>query len=271
MARQLGTVALLDMKMETGDLAALLDLKPTYSLADLSKNVDRLDEVLLRRTLVEHPSGVHLLSSPKSLNDVDLVTPEGIRQSIRVARASFPSVVVDLDHHFGEDQLETLRHAEVILIVLRLDFTSLKNTAKFLNHLDGLGVPMDRVRVVASRTGQPKEVPIAKVEEALKFKVFLTVPDEPKVVNRANNNGIPVVLDAPSSKVSKALLKLAQSIQAIGASAAAKEPAKPEVGPRPTSPVAAQRVDAPRPTVPTPEARPSPAASLAKVAGNWRS
>ena len=271
MAKQLGSVALVDLKLETGDLAALLDLKPTYSLADLSKNLDRLDEVLLRRTLVEHASGVHLLASPRALADVDLVTPEGVRRAIGLARSSFPSVVVDLDHRFGQEQLEVLRQAEVILLVLRLDFNSLKNAARFLDHLDGLGIPLDRVRVVVNKLGQPKEVPMAKAEEALKQKVFLAIPDEPKVVNRANNNGVPVVLDAPSSRASKCLVKLAQGIQAPAKVEAPKEAGRPEVIPKASNLPAPQRAEPPRRPVQAAYTKPGPVAARARVLGEWRS
>lgn len=222
LAKQAGSAALVDLKLETGDLASLLDLKPTYSLADLCKNIDRLDEVLLRKTLVEHASGVQLLAPPRSLSDVDSISPEGVRQSIALARASFPSVVVDLDHHFGQSPMDVLRKADEILVVLRPDFTSLKNAARFLDHLDGLGILLDRVKVIVNRLGQPKEVPIAKVEEAMKLKVFLAIPEEMKVVNRANNNGVPVVIEAPSSRFAKALLKLAKAVQPETLAAPAK-------------------------------------------------
>jgi pilus assembly protein CpaE len=212
-AKDLESVALIDLKLETGDLAALLDLKPVYSLADLSKNIDRLDRVFFERALVQHACGVHLLSAPYHLADADLVTPEGVRQAIGLARATFPFVVVDMDHTFGEEQLHVLRQADIILLVLRLDFTSLKNAVKFFDHLDGLGLHLDRVRLVVNRFGQPREVPIAKVEEALNSKVFHTIPDDPRTVNRANNYGVPVVLDAPSSRFAKGLSKLAQGIR----------------------------------------------------------
>ncbi len=231
-AKELKSVALLDMKLETGDLAALLDLKPSYSLADLSKNIDRLDQVFFERSLVQHASGVHLLASPKHLADVHLVTPEGVRQAIGLAKASFPCVLVDMDHHFGDEQVQVLRQADLILLVLRLDFTSLKHASRFMDHLDGLGVQMDRVRIVVNRFGQPKEIPLAKVEEALKSKVFHVLPDDPKVVNRANNNGVPVILDAPSSKFSKSLAKLAQSIQADPKLKSGREIGKVERTPR---------------------------------------
>ena len=213
-AKDLQSVALFDLKRETGDLASLLDLKPAHTLADLCRNIDRLDQVSFQRALAPHASGVQLLASPKALGEVELVTAEGVRRSIGLARAMFPAVVVDMDHSFGEEQMEVLRQADVILLVFRLDFTSLKNATKFLDHLDGLGLPLDRVRLVVNRAGQPRGIPLVKAEEALKSKVFHVIPDDPKTVNRANNNGLPVVLDAPSSKFSKSLAKLAQDLQA---------------------------------------------------------
>jgi len=266
MAKQLGSVALFDLKLETGDLAALLDLKPTYSLADLSKNLERLDEVLLRRTLVEHSSGGHLLASPNVLADVDAVKLDGVRRTIGLARLAFPAIVVDLDHRFDPVQVEILRQADVVVVVLRLDFTSLKNTTRFLDHLNGLGIPIERVRLVVNKAGQPREVPLAKAEEALKHKVFLSIPDEPKVVNRANNHGVPVVLDAPSSKTAKCLVKLAQAVQAP----VAKEASRPNPLTKGTHLPASVRVAASRPA-PTAESGHNLVAARARLTGEWRS
>jgi pilus assembly protein CpaE len=234
MARQAGSAALVDLKHATGDLASLLDLKPTYSLADLSKHLDRLDEVLLRRTLVEHTSGVHLLAAPRLLADASAITVEGTREVIRLARSAFPSVVVDLDHDFGDEQVEVLRQADAVLVVLRPDFTSLRNVARFLEHLDTLGIARDRIRVVVNQAGQAGEVSLAKAEETLNTRMISSIPHEPKVVQRAGNNGVPVVLAAPSSKVAKCLVKLAQAIEVVLSQAAepgSKNPEAAKAGP----------------------------------------
>ena len=212
LAKEHKQVALVDMKLEAGDLAALLDLKPTYSLADLCQNAARLDRVLFERSLTRHSSGVHLLAPPDRLADVIHVRPEGVRQVLALARAMFPYVVVDLDHTFRDDQTKVLHQADVILVVLRLDFASLRNTRRTLDHLEQMGIPRDRLRLVVNRHGQPKEVPAAKAEEALGVKISHFVPDDPKTVNRANNNGVPMVLESPSAKVSKSLAKLATSV-----------------------------------------------------------
>jgi pilus assembly protein CpaE len=212
LAREHRTCALFDLKLEAGDLAALLDLKPTHSLAELCQNASRMDRVMFERSLVRHASGVHLLAPPRTFADVVHVNPEGVRQALTLARAMFPYVVVDLDHSFREEQVQVLRQANVILLVLRLDFTSLRNTHRALQFLTGLGIDRQQVRVVANRYGQPREVPAAKAEEVLGQKIANYIPDDPKTVNRANNNGVPVVLEAPRATVSKNLARLAAGV-----------------------------------------------------------
>ncbi|WP_435009918.1 AAA family ATPase [Tundrisphaera lichenicola] len=226
-AKEQKSAALVDLKLETGDLASLLDLKPTHSLADLSRNIDRLDQVFFERALAEHPGGVRLLSPPKSLADIEMVTPEGVLRSVGMARSLFPYVLVDMDHNVRAEQLQILRQADLVLVVFRLDFTSLRNVNRFLDHFDGLGIPMDKIRLVVNRSGQFKEVPPAKAEEALNTKIFHLLPDDPKATNRATNHGVPVVLDAPSSWISKSLVKLAQQIQTPAAGGAVPQPSSP--------------------------------------------
>jgi len=204
--------ALIDLKLHAGDLAALLDLKPIYTLADLCLNVTRIDRVFFERTLIRHPCGIHLLASPRTLADVGHVIPEGIRQALSQALSAFHYVVVDLDHSFREEQTIALRQADVVLLVLRLDFTSLRNTRRALEHLDQIGVSRERVRLVVNRYGQPKELPASKAEGALDMRIAHYVPDDPRTVNRANNNGVPLIIEAPSARITKSVLKLAASV-----------------------------------------------------------
>jgi pilus assembly protein CpaE len=205
-------VALVDLKLEAGDLATLLDLRPTYTLADLSQNVARMDRVLLERSLIRHDCGVHLLAPPRTFADIPYVTPESVDQVLNLARVVFPYVVADVDHGYSDVQSQVVRQADVLLMVLRLDFSALRNTRKALDYFEHLGVDKNRVRLVVNRYGQPKEVPAAKAEEALGAKIFHYVPDDPRSVNRANNNGVPVVLETPSAKVSRSMTRLAMSI-----------------------------------------------------------
>ncbi len=142
--------------------------------------------------------------APRHYDDIARVTPEGVHQALALAKSSFPYVLVDLDHSFRPEQVEVLREADVVLLVLRLDFASLRNARRALEHIERLGIDRDRIRLVVNRYGQPKEVPFSKAEEALGMKIFHYVPDDPKSINRANNNGVPVVLGvAPRRRLAK--------------------------------------------------------------------
>ncbi|HEX5271182.1 MAG TPA: hypothetical protein VFW33_11865, partial [Gemmataceae bacterium] len=125
-AKQHKKSLLIDLKLEAGDLAALLDVRPTYTLADLCQNLARLDKAIFERCLVQHESGVHLLAPPRNIADSRCITAEGVRQALALGRNLFPYVVIDLDHSFREEQLATVRQADQVLLVLRLDFTSLR-------------------------------------------------------------------------------------------------------------------------------------------------
>ncbi|OJW18908.1 MAG: hypothetical protein BGO49_17825 [Planctomycetales bacterium 71-10] len=206
------SAGLVDMKLETGDLAALLDLKPTFSLADLCRNAATFDRVMLERTLARHESGVALLAAPARVADAALVRAEGVARAIDLARAMFPFVVVDVDHTYREEQLAALRQADVLLLPFRLDFNSLRNVHRALEHLNRMGLAGERARLVVNRAGLPVEVPRAKAEEALNMKIAHVVPEDFKAVARANNNGVPVVIEAPNSRAGRSLAQLARSL-----------------------------------------------------------
>ena len=212
LAKQHKNVGLIDLKLESGDLSALLDVKPTFTLADLCQNSARLDRVMFERSLVTHESGIHLLAPPHELAEVAHVHADTVGLALSLARASFPYVIADLDHSFREEQLVVLRQSDVILVVFRLDFISLRNVRRTLEYMELLGISRDQVRLIANRHGQSQEVPLSKAEEALGSKVAHTVPDDPKAVNRANNHGVPVVISAPSAKVSRMFGAIAESV-----------------------------------------------------------
>jgi len=212
LAREHKDVGLLDMKLESGDLAALLDLQPTFTLADLCQNAARLDRVMFERSLVKHESGVHLLAPPAQLADVATVRSDGVNLAVTLARASFPYVVADVDHSYREEQIGVLAKASAVLIVFRLDFASLRNVRRTLEHLERHGVERETIRLVVNRYGQSQEVPPGKAEDALGMKIAHYVPEDAKAINRANNNGVPVVIEAPSSKVARSLVQLAASL-----------------------------------------------------------
>jgi len=105
-----------------------------------------------------------------------------------------------------------VRQAAILLLTVRLDFTSVRNARRILEYLTELGVSQNRLRLVANRYGQPNELPVAEAEAALGVRISHYIPDDPKTINGANNTGIPAVLKAPSAKVSQSIAQLARLV-----------------------------------------------------------
>jgi pilus assembly protein CpaE len=203
--------ALLDLKTGRGDQAALLDLKPAFNLADLSLNVSRLDRAMFEKMLMPHASGVHLLAAPRTFGEIRVVTTQGVGRALTMARTYFPYVVVDLEDCFHEEQILALRQATTVLLVSRLDFTSLRNARRILEHMSELEIPRTHFRFVINRYGQPNELPVSEAEQALGEKLVDFIPDDSKTINRANNAGIPAVIKAPGTKVAQSFIQLAKA------------------------------------------------------------
>ena len=79
--------ALIDLKPGRSDLAALLDLRPQFTVADLCQNAERLDRSMFEKMLVQHPSGVHLLGSPQAYGDIRKLTAAGVGPTGALSRA----------------------------------------------------------------------------------------------------------------------------------------------------------------------------------------
>jgi len=203
---------LCDMDLRRGDQAALLNLKPRHSIIDLCRNMNRLDQGMFEQSLLQHESGVHLLAAPESFTEVQPITSEAAERLVRYAQALFPFVVVDLEDFFHREQLQVLQMSDVALIVVRLDFTALRNARRTLDYLQSMGVDPEKIQVVVNQFGRPRELPVAEAEEALGLKFAYFIPDDSKTAVSSLNRGMPAVLYAPKAKLTTAIGEIASGV-----------------------------------------------------------
>ena len=62
-----GEIALVDLDLQRGDVAAFLDLNPVNSLANLATATSPIDQTFLAGTLTRHPDGVFVLPAPTEI------------------------------------------------------------------------------------------------------------------------------------------------------------------------------------------------------------
>jgi pilus assembly protein CpaE len=181
-------------------------------LLSLAGKLDQLDRIMFEHSLVRHDSGIHLLASPEPFTDYRQIRPELIQKIVQLARAAYSTVVADLEDCEHLDQVRTLAASDKIIVPFRLDFISLVRTKKFLNHLTSSNVSKAHITLVANRTGQPKELTLTQVEEALGIPVRYQISDDAVAFNEAINLGVPLVIACPKSKAAVGILRLAEGL-----------------------------------------------------------
>ena len=93
------TVALLDLDLALGDADIAIDLpgSENISLADLARNIERLDMNYLRRALVKHPpTGLSVLRHPLELSEVGSIHEGHVERIMNLLKISYSHLVLDL-------------------------------------------------------------------------------------------------------------------------------------------------------------------------------
>ena len=212
LAQSYSECALLDLKLENGDLATLLDLKPDHTIAEFCDNLARMDNNMFEQCFLRHSSGIHLMAAPHTYADAARVSPAGVRKALGMARRRYSYSIIDLDHSYRQVQAQAMYQADVIVIVVRLDIASLRQSQRTLDYMRQLGIAADRVRLVANRCGWHNELRVAQVQKTLEMNVIEMIPDDPKSLRQANLKGIPVVRACPTAKVSRRLVNVAMRV-----------------------------------------------------------
>lgn len=145
-------VLLVDAAMPGGASAIFLNLSPSYSVLDAVRDVHRCDQTLVDTAFTRHADGLYLLSMPEG----ELVRPaladQDFGRLLQVFKGLFSVVVVAVDGQAGlpllraaiEQGSRTLlltdqsilksRQSKYLLRALRLEDTSLENTALVVDH-----------------------------------------------------------------------------------------------------------------------------------------
>ena len=209
LARQrLGTdVALVDLDLQSGDLAIMLQLMPALSLFDAAQVVDRLDAEALAGYFTAHSSGVQLLAAPIEPSLAEQVTPEAVTRIIGMLPDMFPMTVIDGPPLFTDQMIAALDLADDVVLIGSMDVPSIKNLRTAISTLSQLGHPRDHLRIVLNRADSKVGLRTTEVEKSLGVQVDVQIPSS-RDVPLSINQGTPLAMDRAKSPVVAAIREL---------------------------------------------------------------
>ena len=207
--RTIQPVVLVDADLQFGDVALMLQLQPTHTIAEAVQAGDRLDGTLLENLLLRHPpSGLLVLAAPTEPSSADQIGRADLARILEILRERCAYVVVDTSANFAEVTLAAIESSDDILVMAGLDVMSLKSARIGLQTMRVLGIPFSRVKFVLNRANTRVGLTEADAERALQLKVDAALPSD-ILVAESVNRGVPVVTSAPRSKFAKSIDNLA--------------------------------------------------------------
>jgi pilus assembly protein CpaE len=222
------SVAVIDLDLSLGDADVWLDIIPDYTIQDVAENITRLDYALLKRSLTKHECGAFLLPRPIHLEESTPITPDELRRVIALLKATFSHLIIDVTKNYGPLELAAMGASDLVLMVAQLDLPGLRNVVRLLQFFDRHeGIP-EKTRVVINRLGlEETQISLAKAVETIGREIFWQLPNEYSTMVESRNNGIPLITQAPKSKLTRSIQQLAQAIDKSSATGeSAEEPKK---------------------------------------------
>ena len=214
LARETGKrVVLVDLDLQFGEVSTALRLRPGFSIVDALRGDDEGADLAdhLGEFLVEHPQGFSVLAAPRDPVEGEVVTPADVTRVLDVLRSQADYVIVDTPEALGDHVVAALDASDHVLTLATLDVPSLRNAGVFLESVERLGVPAERVTVIVNKAeeGNGLAVDHAAAEFPRGFQAVL--PYE-RGVSRSVNLGVPLLASDPRSRVARSLRQALETL-----------------------------------------------------------
>ena len=205
-------VVLVDLDLQAGDDAVMLQLMPERGMREAAEMGSDLDETALEAFLTKHENGLRVLTAPTRPEYAEEITPEAVTHILGLLRSMYRWVIIDGPPFFTEQLLAAFDLTDVVVVITSLDVPSIRSLKLSVETLRDLGFPRDRLRLVLNRADSKVGLTIREVEKSLGTEIDATLPSS-REVPFAINQGIPVVLSRPKAPVSKSLVELLETVR----------------------------------------------------------
>lgn len=208
-------VLLIDLAAPFGHAVLFADLIATGSIVSASKAGADEFEAVIRGNIANHKSGLGVLPASLRPEEVDTLSGEVVGRVLDTVVGWQKIVVVDLGTSLSEAALSVIERAECLVVVVPPEIAAMTDARRALAIFrDIMNVPDDRVELVLSQRSPHMPLDRAAVESILGRKMSVVVGfDESRPEDSTLAGGL-VLLNDPSSAVSRGSVEIAKAIMA---------------------------------------------------------
>jgi pilus assembly protein CpaE len=207
------SVLLVDLNLQFGDaLSFVHDGAPHATLADLSRDISRLDASFLAACTVKVAPNFQVLAAPEDMAQAMDIKPEHIDAILALALTQYDFVLLDMSRTLDTLAIKALDRASQIFPVLQATLPGVRNASKLLAVFRSLGYAPSKMEVIVNRYEKTSPVSLDGIQRSLGVTSLRTVPNSYKEVNDAINHGTALAREARSSAVTRNLADFALAL-----------------------------------------------------------
>lgn len=206
-------VLLIDFNLQFGDAVLFMhDRKPTTNLADVARNMQRLDASFLATSLVQVTPDFGILAAPEDPGQAMEVKPEHVDALLNLAVSHYDFVIVDVGRILDAIILRALDRANLIFPVLQTTLPFVRDTHRLLTVFRSLGYSPEKISIIINRLDKSGDLELADIEKSLGVSNARTIPNSYSAVAASVNRGIPISQLAKNNAVARSIEAFAQSL-----------------------------------------------------------
>lgn len=203
-------VALIDLNFQLGDITTFMDLKPSFNISYMLKNLDKLNKDFLLNTLEKYKStSLYVLADPPYFKQAEDISPKQVAKLFEILKETFSYIVVDTDNTFDGKTITALDNSDMIFLVSIVNLPALRNCQRCLDLFAKLGYDDEKVKIIINRYMENDEIKADDVEKLLAKEIYWKIPNNYFSLMAAINKGVPVSELNPASNVSQSYRELA--------------------------------------------------------------
>ena len=196
-----------DIHMGSG--ALLLGGKTGPGLRMALETPDRIDPLFVERAAQPVAERLQVLASEEKLTEPLHYAPGAARRLIEALRVRYNFIILDVPFLPMQCNRELIEFAHHRVIVMDPTLASVRDTLRLLGLPNGPWQPQSPT-IVLNRQGRPGGLTRKQIEEALKVKIDIVIPDIPKQLNESASFGEPAI--ATKGPFRQAIVDLSREI-----------------------------------------------------------
>jgi pilus assembly protein CpaE len=207
------SVLLIDLNLQFGDaLSYLSDQRPTATVADVARDIGRLDASLLAASTVKVAPGFSILPAPEDLSRALEVKAEHVDAILQVAAGQYDFVLFDLGLRIDPLAIRVLDRADRIFPVLQPGLPHIRNVTRLMQVFKSLGYAAGKVELLVNRHDARGEIGLSHMRRSLAGATLVSVPDGGKDVDAAITRGVPLAELSRGCPLAKRLEDIAHTL-----------------------------------------------------------